>query len=85
MEAFDLLVGKGYVPFAPLLFHFQHITFPLPEEVWLELDFEWVRACDGVLRLPGESKGADMEVEVAKTANIPVFTKVEDIETYFKD
>jgi hypothetical protein len=85
MEVFDLLVTMGYVPFAPLLFHFQHIVFPLPEEVWLELDFEWVRACDAVLRLPGESRGADMEVEVAKVANIPVFTSIQDLEFYFKN
>jgi len=84
MEVFDLLVGKEYVPFAPLLFHFQHISFPLPEEVWLELDFEWVKACDGLLRLPGESKGADMEVEVAKAAGIPVFTTIKEIDKYFQ-
>jgi hypothetical protein len=85
MEVFDLLVTMGHVPFAPLLFHFQHIVFPLPEAVWLELDFEWVRACDAVLRLPGESRGADMEVEVAKVANIPVFTSIQDLEFYFKN
>ena len=39
----------------------------------LEWDIEWVAVSDAVFRLPGESKGADIEVEKAREAGIPVF------------
>lgn len=35
--------------------------------------------CDAVLRLPGESTGADNDVAIARRRGIPVYTSVEDI------
>ena len=35
--------------------------------------------CDGVLRLPGASAGADNDVRIARERGIPVWTSVEDI------
>jgi hypothetical protein len=35
--------------------------------------------CDAVLRLPGESTGADNDVRIATQRGIPVYTRVEDI------
>jgi hypothetical protein len=35
--------------------------------------------CDAVLRIPGESRGADLECELARTLGIPVFTSVADL------
>jgi hypothetical protein len=50
---------------------------------------EWVTNClpivervDAVLRLPGESTGADMETEHARKFGIPVFETVEGIEKW---
>lgn len=39
---------------------------------WLDCDESWIRVSDLVLRLPGESKGADREVAFAKSIGIPV-------------
>jgi hypothetical protein len=66
LEAADKLIEHGFAPYAPLLSHFQHMLFPKDYNTWLKLDLEWLRACDIVLRLPGVSKGADIEVEEAK-------------------
>jgi hypothetical protein len=38
--------------------------------------------CDAVLRLPGESTGADQDVAIARERGLPVFTRVEDIPGY---
>ena len=38
--------------------------------------------CDAVLRLPGESKGADNEVRVAKANKIPVFYSIDALTQY---
>jgi hypothetical protein len=35
--------------------------------------------CDAVLRIPGESKGADQDVAIARQRGLPVFYKIEDV------
>jgi hypothetical protein len=37
--------------------------------------------CDAVLRLPGESTGADQDVVIARERGLPVYYRVEDIPT----
>lgn len=79
LEAADLLMDHGFCPVAPLLTHFQHILNPRPYEHWMEIDFEKLRRCDAVWRLPGESKGADREVALARELGIPVVESFCDI------
>lgn len=35
--------------------------------------------CDAVLRLPGESKGADQDVAIAQRRGLPVYYRAEEI------
>jgi hypothetical protein len=35
--------------------------------------------CDAVLRIPGESRGADLECDLARQMGMPVFTDVRDL------
>ena len=35
--------------------------------------------CDGVLRLPGDSNGADQDVAIARERGIPVWHSVEEL------
>jgi len=79
IDAVDRLMNKGFAPFAPLYSHFQHIVHPRPWNEWLEVDLEWVKVCDCVLRLSGDSDGADEEVRVAKSLGIPIFYSFEDL------
>lgn len=51
---------------------------------WLGVDLEIVRRCDAVLRLPGESKGADLEVGQALRLGLPVFFSVEEVISWVK-
>lgn len=76
--AADELLRAGHVPFCPHLSHFWHLLCPKPREAWLEYDLEWLRACDAVVRLPGESEGADAEVEAARELGIPVYGSVRE-------
>lgn len=46
---------------------------------WLGLDLPWVAAADAVLRLPGESTGADLETACAADHGIPVFHSLADV------
>lgn len=84
MDIFNELANTGKIaPFAPLLFHFQHLVHPRRQSSWMEIDLNWVRVCDALLRLPGTSKGADEEVAFAQSFNIPVFYTIEDLKSHF--
>lgn len=83
LDCFAELMDLGFAPHAPLYSHFQHMTHPRPYEKWLELDLEWVSVCDCLLRLEGESSGADREVEFAESKGIPVFYSIDDLKNYY--
>jgi hypothetical protein len=74
--AASLLLEKGYAPYCPHLTHFWQAVSPHEYETWIALDLEWLPLCDCLLRLDGESKGADREVEFAKKRHIPVYCSV---------
>ncbi len=76
------LMNLGFAVYLPLLCHFQHTVIPRPYEDWMKQDLEWLSACDVLLRLSGESKGADREVEYAKEHNIPVKHSIEELKLY---
>lgn len=56
---------------------------PRPYQDWIKIDLEWVKKCDCLLRLEGESKGADGEVELAKSLNKPIFYNETDLYHYY--
>ncbi len=84
MEAYNLILDAGGLPFSPLHSHFQHIYFPRSYEEWLNIDLAWLEICDCVWRLPGESKGADIETGRARFLGLPVFFDLLDVEHFIK-
>jgi len=79
IDVANTLWDKGYLPFIPHLTAFWHLVYPKDYEEWLEYGQEWVRHCNILLRLPGESPGADKEVKLAKTLGIPVYYDINDL------
>lgn len=63
--------GAGVI--IPHLNLLAHAMFPEPPEYWYEFDLRILERCTHLLRLPGESFGADREVERAHELGIPVF------------
>lgn len=51
----------------------------MSHEEWLGIDLSWVSVCAAVLRLPGESRGADTETAYARSRLIPVFDSVDEV------
>ena len=51
----------------------------LSEQVMYPTAQRLLAHCDAVLRLPGESTGADQDVAIARQRGIPVYFRVEDI------
>jgi hypothetical protein len=52
-------------------------------EDWMGVDLPWVEVSDALLRLPGDSTGADMEVACARDHGIPVFHAVAELVAHF--
>ena len=73
IEAAEIIRELGHIPYVPHLSHLWHLASPHPWEYWMALDMEWLRACDAIIRLPGKSIGADMELEEAQKQGIPVY------------
>ena len=80
----DQLINHGFAPFSPLTCHFQHMMFPQEYETWMKLDLAWIDKCDALLRLDGESMGADREVEFAIKKGIPVFGSVNAVIEHYE-
>ena len=58
---------------------------PLAEQVMYPTAQRLLQHCDAVLRLPGESTGADQDVAIARERGLPVYDRVEDIPGYARE
>jgi hypothetical protein len=52
---------------------------PLAEQVMYPTAERLLAHCDAVLRLPGESNGADQDVVIARQRGLPVYHRIEEI------
>jgi hypothetical protein len=55
------------------------VTDPLAARVMYPTAQRLLQHCDAVLRLPGNSTGADQDVAIARELGLPVYYSVEDI------
>ena len=78
------LIDAGLLVFIPLQSHYIHARHPRVYGAWLKYDLCWLDKCDYLLRLPGDSKGADREVAYAKEKNIMVFYSIEALLNHLK-
>lgn len=52
---------------------------PLAGQVMYPAAQRLLEHCDAVLRLPGESAGADQDVAIARQRGLPVYYRLEDV------
>lgn len=79
IQAAYVLSAHGFVPYVPHLSVLWEMVAPQPYEEWMRLSLAWLRKCDALLRLPGESKGADVETAEARALGIPVLYSVAEV------
>lgn len=79
IEVATELLDLGFAPYLPHLSHFWHLQHQRDYSTWMELDAIWLRQCDCVLRIPGESMGADVEEEAASSLGIPIYHGIRDL------
>src|SRR5512135_1374912 len=75
----DILLRMGHTPYVPHLTLFWHFLAPHPVFFWYSYDLEWLKKCDVLLRLPGESEGADNEEAFARAHGIRVIYDVKEL------
>jgi len=73
------LLDAGHAPFCPNICHFWNMTHPRKYDVWIKCDLAWVDSCEVMLRLPGESPGADGETARARERGIPIYYSVSSL------
>ena len=90
LETARKLWDMGYVPFVPQLSFFWHTIFPQDAEervhvkrdgslnFWMAYDFEIIRRCEVLFRLPGQSTGADMEELKCLEWDIPIVRSLDE-------
>lgn len=83
IAAGEELLRLGFAPYIPHLTHFWHVCHPHTWETWIELDQIWLLQCQAVLRLPGKSKGADLETRIAEHNKIPIFYSMDTLDDYY--
>lgn len=79
----DALLFKGHVPFVPHL----NATWAQstaagearPETEWLQYDFAVLSRCDSLYRIPGKSRGADLEVGLARVLGLRIYRALEEV------
>jgi hypothetical protein len=81
------LIELGFVSHCPQLTVFCDFMAPnrIPYGVWLDLDQCYIDDCDVILRLPGESRGADRECQYAESIGIPVLDGLGNFLAEYKD
>jgi len=67
------ILNIGALPYVPHLSTLWHLVIPRHREIWLATDKRWIDKCDALYRMPGDSVGADEEVEYAIRNDILVF------------
>jgi hypothetical protein len=55
------------------------VAHPLAADVMYPTAERLLERCDAVLRLPGESRGADQDVAIARRRGIPVYTALAEV------
>ena len=77
VDAQIALMSQGYSTLNPML------TMQLPDsfswQVWLDCCLPWVEVSDIVLRLPGYSRGADIECRHARNHGITVCSSIPEV------
>ena len=79
VQAAERLIALGFEAYVPHLTHLWHLISPHEWSFWMHRDLYWLARCDCVIRLPGESVGADVEVQEARSIGMPVFESIAEV------
>lgn len=70
----DRVVDLGAAVIVPHLSLLWHAISPQPVDTWYARDLDVLRHCHALVRIPGESTGADDEVDEACRLGLQIFS-----------
>lgn len=85
IDAANFLLDLGFSPFVPHLTYYMHAIQKRDYEFWMTYCLSMVPHCHAVLRIPGESPGAERELQAAAQLDIPTFSDVNLLVDYFRE
>lgn len=85
VAVFGALRRLGCVPILPQLSVLAEMVEPRPYDEWISYGLDTVERCDAVLRLPGQSPGADAETAHAAAFGVPVFTDLHGVAAWLDE
>lgn len=87
IKVYFTLIKLGFVPHCPQLTVFGEFMSPndVSYEQWLELDRCYIDDTDVVLRIEGDSKGADRECEYARHYGKPIIYGLDSFLAKYKE
>ena len=81
------IFNKGHIPIIgewvalPLMKHAG--SKEIGDEIWNQIQYptahKLLEKCDAVLRIPGQSKGADEDIRIAKMRGLKIYYDIDDI------
>lgn len=74
-----VVMDAGHDVFIPHLSHYMNEVCHRPYEFWMKQDFAWLRKCDALFRIKGESSGADREVALAIELKMPIWHNLQEM------
>lgn len=69
----EVIIEMGGIPIVPHTTIAWHMISPHEWQYWIDYDLELLNVCDALYRIPGESKGAELEVARMRELGKPVF------------
>jgi len=79
IDTAEAVYNAGHVPFIPhTMTTLWALLHPKQKESWLEIDLRILEECDTLIRLDGESEGAEVEVDFAQENGIDVYEGVNE-------
>lgn len=72
LPVYKFLLDNGAVPVGLQFAIIAEMVDPLSYEEWMDYAYGLIDHCDLLVRLPGESSGADREVDYASKRGLPV-------------
>ena len=69
----EVIIEMGGVPIVPHVSISWQMISPHDWDYWISYDLDLLNVCDAIYRIPGESKGADLETARMSTLGKPVF------------
>jgi hypothetical protein len=86
IDAAQALRERGHHALPPLVVgHGWDKVHPATWQEWMEWCLVFLPCCDAVLRLDGESIGADIEERAAKEIGMVVYRRIEDVPAVGKE